>query len=415
MSRTTTPSARAIALGLAVALATAPSPWPAAASNGDDDCLRCHGDAELLATRIGSWPAARGHYVDPLARARSVHADVTCADCHEGIDDYPHARPLPDRPSCADCHDSEAEGWSESIHGRGAASCESCHGVHDVMPIARLGSDEDRLIADATCAGCHRESPAATGHADPHRGKAACHECHGAHTIRRADDALARISPARQVETCGACHDSLAATWRRDVHGQAVLAGEIGVTDLTATTDTAPACTGCHLAHPMRGPGDDGFRVYEIDRCAACHAEYGATSGDTYHTKAARLRSREAAVCSDCHGAHDILPAGVEGSRVHPDRLVATCGRCHAEARPSFVAFEAHPDPRSFDKNPQLFVSYVFMNVLLIGVLGVFGLHTLVWWIRIMIQRRRGLAAIERARRGAHETPGDLPSGGSES
>jgi hypothetical protein len=38
------------------------------------------------------------------------------------------------------------------------------------------------------------------------------------------------------------------------------------------------------------------------------------------------------AVCSDCHGAHDILSPSDPGSRVFPTNIPRTCGHCHADS-----------------------------------------------------------------------------------
>jgi predicted CXXCH cytochrome family protein len=37
-------------------------------------------------------------------------------------------------------------------------------------------------------------------------------------------------------------------------------------------------------------------------------------------------------VCSDCHGAHDILAASDPASRVYPLNVPRTCGRCHGDS-----------------------------------------------------------------------------------
>ncbi len=73
-------------------------------------------------------------------------------------------------------------------------------------------------------------------------------------------------------------------------------------------------------------------------------------------------------------------------------RLVETCGTCHEHARPAFVQYDSHPDPLNRERNPWLYYSFLFMNTLLVGVLGVFGLHTLFWWVRLEIDKRRGTA-----------------------
>ena len=36
-------------------------------------------------------------------------------------------------------------------------------------------------------------------------------------------------------------------------------------------------------------------------------------------------------MCSDCHGAHDILPVDDPASRVYPTNIPRTCGRCHGD------------------------------------------------------------------------------------
>jgi len=40
---------------------------------------------------------------------------------------------------------------------------------------------------------------------------------------------------------------------------------------------------------------------------------------------------KQVAVCSDCHGAHDILPASDPVSRIAVSNIPRTCGRCHGD------------------------------------------------------------------------------------
>jgi len=39
------------------------------------------------------------------------------------------------------------------------------------------------------------------------------------------------------------------------------------------------------------------------------------------------------AVCTDCHGVHEILRGADPGSRTHPMNVPSTCGRCHEDAK----------------------------------------------------------------------------------
>jgi hypothetical protein len=79
-------------------------------------------------------------------------------------------------------------------------------------------------------------------------------------------------------------------------------------------------------------------------------------------------------------------------SRVAEANLVETCGACHDHARPGFVMYDSHPDPMNRERNPVLFYAFWFMNSMLIGTLTVFGLHTILWWIRMSIDKRRGVS-----------------------
>ena len=77
--------------------------------------------------------------------------------------------------------------------------------------------------------------------------------------------------------------------------------------------------------------------------CGECHADvermnpYGLrtdqlaaywTSG---HGKALKRGEHRVAVCTDCHGVHDILRAGEPTSRTNPMNVPDTCGKCHAD------------------------------------------------------------------------------------
>jgi len=58
------------------------------------------------------------------------------------------------------------------------------------------------------------------------------------------------------------------------------------------------------------------------------HAQY-LTS---VHGKRLARGDTKVAVCTDCHGVHDLRPARDARSKVHPLNVAATCARCHASA-----------------------------------------------------------------------------------
>jgi hypothetical protein len=107
----------------------------------------------------------------------------------------------------------------------------------------------------------------------------------------------------------------VADTFEASVHGQAEL-----------------ACVDCH-------PGNAQFphppvtaqtrRDYVLERytvCADCHADKYEATLDSVHQKALAGGNQEAAVCTDCHGAHDVRAID-EAQR---SSIPHTCERCHS-------------------------------------------------------------------------------------
>jgi Cytochrome c7 and related cytochrome c/Cytochrome c554 and c-prime len=85
-------------------------------------------------------------------------------------------------------------------------------------------------------------------------------------------------------------------------------------------------------------------RKQAVELCASCHSDqakmkpYGIptdqfalyrTSG---HGQKWMLGDTRVAVCTDCHGTHQILPADNPKSPVYQGNIPQTCGRCHANA-----------------------------------------------------------------------------------
>jgi hypothetical protein len=355
------------------------------------ECDRCHGELELLRQQTTSLADAERLLAPGAVVRASAHGDLACSECHTGVTGYPHSPQAVTR-SCASCHAAADSAWQRGVHAnvqdRELVGCTSCHGVHDVASRAQLATPEGIDRANARCAGCH-ESQALPA-SDAHRGRALCAGCHGAHDVRETHLAASLMHPFRQLETCATCHDSTAAQWRADVHAD-TLRKLVAAGALDADPELLPGCTACHGAHGMIRPNSPGFEHAEVARCQRCHQERARTFFKSYHGKATALGSEVAASCAQCHGAHGIRPSTEPASLVHQANLVETCGACHENARPAFVKYDSHPDPFNRARNPWIFASFVFMNSVLIMTLLVFGLHTVLWWIRIVIDRRRGV------------------------
>jgi hypothetical protein len=78
------------------------------------------------------------------------------------------------------------------------------------------------------------------------------------------------------------------------------------------------------------------------------------------------------AVCYDCHGVHNILPATDENSLVLKANLLETCQQCHPGATTNFPdAWLSHFRP-SLQHNPIVYLVQLFYDILIPLVVGGF-------------------------------------------
>jgi predicted CXXCH cytochrome family protein len=361
------------------------------------NCGACHGEMELLRQHVPSPARARDLVVTAEMMRGSGHGDMPCAECHTGYTSFPHPQAQTRTATCASCHQEADTDWTAGQHairdaaGDISAPCASCHGVHGVATVAQLGEAPARQRMNGVCVACHQEQ--ALPATDPHATEVGCWTCHSPHRVHAVDDPQALVAPAQQARTCGVCHDTAFANWDTDAHGMQLrqALATPGATHVLPLSRETPTCTGCHGGHGMVAVEDEAFPHFAVGRCADCHQHHADTFFGTYHGKATALGSRIAASCADCHGSHQVFAQDDPRSMVHQANLIETCGDCHPNARPAFVLYDSHPELLNWRRNPILTGSFVFMNTLLIGVLLVFGAHTVLWWVRLIIDRRRGV------------------------
>ena len=75
---------------------------------------------------------------------------------------------------------------------------------------------------------------------------ASCNDCHGVHDILPASDPHSKIWKQNVASTCAQCHKNVFDTYRQSIHGQAVAAGVLD----------AATCTDCHGEHRILAPGN---------------------------------------------------------------------------------------------------------------------------------------------------------------
>ena len=209
-----------------------------------------------------------------------------------------------------------------------------------------------------------------------------CADCHGSHDIRRLDNPDSRVYRSNVPATCGRCHEGVLHEFSESVHGEALGGGN----------PTAPACHDCHTAHDIQRAETETWQLDVIRECGTCHTESIRTYRDTFHGQVTALGFTRVATCSNCHTSHQIFPESDERSSVAPARLVSTCQTCHEGANANFVKFDPHADKENRARNPFLYFTGQFMKNLLLFVFGFFGLHTALWFVGEIRERRRANA-----------------------
>jgi len=134
--------------------------------------------------------------------------------------------------------------------------------------------------------------------------------------------------------SCLTCHEKQQQDFSASAHAQAGLACvDCHGGDPKATDETA------HAAGNFQRP-DNKKAIAEL--CASCHSDvrkmnpFGLPTDqlDRYKTskhgeQLFEHNDEKVAVCTDCHGVHDILKAKSPRAHVYPTNIPETCGRCH--------------------------------------------------------------------------------------
>jgi predicted CXXCH cytochrome family protein len=327
-----------------------------------DDCLGCHGGDSSQTLDLPSGEKL-SIYVDQDLFAKSVHGEMLrCGDCHADKTGYPHeGKPFQNRREVTVAYYEQ---------------CKSCHfanytktldGVH--FAVMSKGNKKAAL----------------------------CVDCHGFHDISRPTEPRARIS-----QTCAGCHKDINKVYLTSVHGNG----------LTAGNQDVPVCTDCHRAHDIADPRNGALALRTPEICGRCHtdaklmARYGLStkvvdtylrdfhgmSSDLAKGKQSKAERRDpgrlvAAVCTDCHGVHDIARAKDPSSPVVRANLVRTCRKCHAGATDDFPsAWLSHYEP-SPQKAPLVWAVTLFYKLMIPFMIGGLVLQIALHLWRVVVNR----------------------------
>jgi formate dehydrogenase gamma subunit len=267
----------------------------------------------------------------------------------------PKSLPKPTNDDCLACHGDQTLShdvngktvslfvdpakFKDSIHG-GMFQCVDCHADLKTSP-------HETTPAKVSCATCHADEQAAydkSFHAaaikqgDTHA--ATCVDCHGSpHELLPASDPKSRVSHVNIPATCGTCHGQKFVMEASGHSNQPFVSYESSVHGkaVAAGSEKAAVCTDCHGTHEILAANDPKSSIFKFNvpiTCAKCHTGIQKEFAESIHGQAIARGNWMAPVCTDCHGIHSIKSHTDPTSPVSAQNLaLVTCARCHEGVR----------------------------------------------------------------------------------
>ena len=229
--------------------------------------------------------------------------------------------------------------FNQSIHGT-MFSCVDCH--KDVKSLAH-----DKPPAKVTCEQCHSDEQKAWSRSMHSKtssaGKnpaATCADCHGsAHETVTSTEASSPVNHTNIPKTCGRCHGQ---KFLMDSNGQSAQAfysyqESVHGRAVENGSQKAAVCTDCHGSHDIMPANEAQSPIYKFNvpnTCGKCHTDVADTFAASIHGQAVARGNMMAPVCTDCHGIHSIKAHGNPNSPVAEQNLSRdTCAPCHEGVR----------------------------------------------------------------------------------
>ena len=219
----------------------------------------------------------------------------------------------------------EADNFGRSVHG--VFQCTTCHSDISQVPHAAA-------VKPVQCASCHAasvkayaESIHAKARAQGFKEPPTCTSCHGdIHKLVPRSEPSSPVNPKNIAKTCAVCHSDteMARKFRIPVvrpveaYLQSVHARAV------ASGKGGAVCTDCHGAHTILPANNAASQISPLkvpETCGRCHANVLTAYRQSIHGEAVARGMRNAPVCTDCHGEHRILARSEPNSPVFPTNV----------------------------------------------------------------------------------------------
>jgi formate dehydrogenase gamma subunit len=168
---------------------------------------------------------------------------------------------------------------------------------------------------------------------------ASCLDCHTRNrdmtTMLPAGDPKSTINRANIAETCGRCHGDKNVMQGSGISNRPLLAyrESVHAKAIARGNMSAAVCTDCHNAHdiePASNAQSTIARVNIPNTCGKCHRTESNEFMQSIHGQAIVRGVSRSPVCTDCHGIHNILMP-FNGTKETMSTAVGTdsCAKCH--------------------------------------------------------------------------------------
>ena len=275
----------------------------------------------------------------------------------------------PAKAKCLACHGPGAP-WAQKypvdvkalgLSAHAGLNCTDCHDV--VFPQGKPGLPHRKMLPDVNCTvRCHREPAAQTPglsplfypdsvHGQDYRQNrtteaAKCWDCHGKHSILGVDNSESTVNRRNVPLTCSRCHEDMKVVLKYNIHQEAPYQEYLkSVHGRSRAGQTfAAVCTDCHGVHNIQGVGRGEIAARKPETCGRCHETVFSQYRDSIHGRVALQGNVDAPLCVDCHGEHTIASPRDKNAPTFATHIADTCSACHA--RPEIMKKYGIPEDK---------------------------------------------------------------------
>lgn len=209
--------------------------------------------------------------------------------------------------------------------------CAGCHGAGKSLPYL-AGQQFHKDTHGAMDTNIHAK-PLANG-----KPAATCLDCHTVKgdmsTILPGLDPRSTVSRANISQTCGRCHNDPALMASNGISNRPFLAYQESVHGkaLSMGNLKAAVCSDCHTSHNVLPANDARSSISKFNvakTCGTCHGQISMEFTNSVHGTSLARGNYQAPNCTDCHGIH-----GIKAQKENRAELgLVSCSQCHDGVR----------------------------------------------------------------------------------